>query len=306
MRIGIAQIIAGLIAVGVLIAGAFSFGTKWSDRESEDTAQSAAAAEAAAAPDEVAEQPEALSDVYDVIKVVDGDTIAISMNGKSETLRLIGIDTPETVDSRVEVQCFGKEASEKMKSLLQGKRVRLEYDPKEGERDKYKRLLAYVFREDGLHVNKHLIEEGYAYEYTYDTAYKYQKEFKAAEASAKSAEKGLWAPGACPPAPKEVVPAVKGKSSVSKEETPAPPSTPVPPVVQQPPAQSQTPPPQEVQPTPPPQNSGSYTCSANTYNCTDFKSQAEAQSVFEQCGGTANDVHRLDGNKDGSVCESLP
>ncbi len=51
---------------------------------------------------------------------------------------------------------------------------------------------------------------------------------------------------------------------------------------------------------------GGYTCSTNTYNCSHFKTQAEAQSVFEQCGGVGNDVHRLDGNKDGSVCESLP
>ncbi len=76
--------------------------------------------------------------------------------------------------------------------------------------------------------------------------------------------------------------------------------------------QTQTPPPQPApQPAPPPPASQSfdtanYTCSANTYNCTDFKTQAQAQAVYDKCGGVSNDVHKLDKNKDGHPCDSLP
>ena len=73
---------------------------------------------------------------YPVTKVVDGDTIAVEMNGKKETVRLIGLDTPETVEPRKPVQCFGKQASDKAKEILSGKRVRLEMDASQGERDK--------------------------------------------------------------------------------------------------------------------------------------------------------------------------
>jgi len=134
---------------------------------------------------------------YSVTKVVDGDTIKISMNGKEETLRLIGMDTPETVDPRKPVQCFGKEASEKAKSLLIDKKVRIENDATQDIRDKYDRLLVYVFREDGLFYNKWMIGQGYAYEYTYEKPYKYQAEFKAAQKSAESAQLGLWSPSTC-------------------------------------------------------------------------------------------------------------
>ena len=101
---------------------------------------------------------------YAVTNVVDGDTIKVNINGTVETLRLIGMDTPETVDPRKPVQCFGKEASNKAKELLSGTKVRLEKDPTQGELDKYGRTLAYIYREDGLFYNKHMIEQGYAHE----------------------------------------------------------------------------------------------------------------------------------------------
>ena len=69
---------------------------------------------------------------FNVIKVIDGDTITVNINGKTTTLRLIGINTPETVDPRKPVECFGREASAKAHELLDGKRVRLEYDPSQG------------------------------------------------------------------------------------------------------------------------------------------------------------------------------
>lgn len=137
-------------------------------------------------------------ELVSVKKVVDGDTIQVTINGKIETIRLIGINTPEIVDLRKPVQCFGKEASNKTKERLTGRLVRLESDPTQSDRDTYKRLLRYVFLENGTLFNKLLIQEGYAYEYTYkDNPYMYQDEFKKAEKEARRQKKGLWADNAC-------------------------------------------------------------------------------------------------------------
>ena len=95
------------------------------------------------------------------------------------------------------MECFGKEAADKAKEILERKRVRLENDPTQGERDKYDRLLRYIFLEDGTNFNKMMISEGYAFEYTYDFSYKYQKEFKDAEKEAQDKKKGLWATDTC-------------------------------------------------------------------------------------------------------------
>lgn len=132
-----------------------------------------------------------------VIKVVDGDTISVSIDGTKQTVRLIGVDTPETVDPRKSVQCFGREASAKTKELVMGKNVRLEADPTQSNLDKYKRLLRYVYLEDGTLLNKLLIEQGYAHEYTYDNPYQFQLEFRAAEQQARKSQLGLWSPQNC-------------------------------------------------------------------------------------------------------------
>lgn len=134
---------------------------------------------------------------YRVVKVVDGDTLDVVINDKVERLRLIGIDTPETVDPRKSVQCFGIEASNKAKELLNGKFVSLESDETQGDRDKYKRLLRYVILPDGTNFNLFMIAEGFANEYTYDQAYKFQTEFKNAEIEARNNQKGLWSPQTC-------------------------------------------------------------------------------------------------------------
>lgn len=134
---------------------------------------------------------------YAVTSVVDGDTIKVNINGTVETLRLIGMDTPETVDPRKPVQCFGVEASNRAKTLLSGQKIRIEADPTQDTRDKYGRLLAYIYRDDGLFFNKSMVVDGYAYEYTYDKPYKYQAEFKAAQITAQSAGAGLWSPSTC-------------------------------------------------------------------------------------------------------------
>lgn len=132
-----------------------------------------------------------------LVRVVDGDTITVLVDGKRETIRLIGINTPETVDPRRPVECFGKESSNKAKELLTGKQVRLASDPTQQDRDRYGRLLRYVYLADGTFVNELLIEEGFAYEYTYHTPYQYQEEFRTAQEEARKNQKGLWGEGIC-------------------------------------------------------------------------------------------------------------
>lgn len=138
------------------------------------------------------------SNEYLVIKVIDGDTIKIQNSEIIETVRLIGINTPESVDPRKPVQCFGIEASNKTKEVLLGQRVKIMQDETQQKRDKYNRMLAYVNRSsDDLFVNKFLIEEGYAYEYTYNVPYKFQLDFKKTEKYARENKRGMWADGAC-------------------------------------------------------------------------------------------------------------
>ncbi len=132
-----------------------------------------------------------------VLRVVDGDTIKISVNNTTDTIRLIGMDSPETVDPKKPVQCFGKEASQKMNELVLGKPVRLAADATQGDKDKYGRLLRFVFLEDGTDVEKVMIQEGYAFEYTYDAYYKYRAEYKIAEEYARNNKLGLWNPLNC-------------------------------------------------------------------------------------------------------------
>jgi len=129
---------------------------------------------------------------YSVSKVVDGDTFDIKVEGQVVKVRMIGVDTPETVDPRKTVQCFGKEASDKTKELLVGHSVTLETDPSQGVSDRFGRILAYVYREDGLFINKYMIENGYAHEYTYNIPYQKQIEFKDLEKQARENKIGLW------------------------------------------------------------------------------------------------------------------
>lgn len=136
-------------------------------------------------------------ETYAILKVVDGDTVDVSLGGTRTRIRLIGINTPETVDPRRPVQCFGKEASARAKELLSAKKVFIELDPSQDKYDKYGRLLAYIYLPDGSFFNELMIEEGYAYEYTYRVPYKYQQEFKQAEHEARTNKRGLWADGVC-------------------------------------------------------------------------------------------------------------
>lgn len=186
------KVILFFIVVLIAIVGHFS-GT----RTGADSPDSSQAAEAAAIIPEATTTPAFAENTYPVIRVVDGDTLAVLMDGEQVTLRLIGLDTPETVDPRKPVQCFGKAATDMAKELLTGKTVRLEFDASQGTVDKYGRTLAYIFLADGTLFNEYMIALGYAHEYTYNLPYKYQTEFRAAESRAREEKKGLWADDTC-------------------------------------------------------------------------------------------------------------
>ena len=131
----------------------------------------------------------------EVVDHVDGDTVRVRIRnpplglGALETIRMIGADTPETVHPRREVEFFGREASEFTRQKLLGKSVFLAFDW--DRRDRYGRLLAYIYGPDGDCHNAALIREGYAHAYT---AYSFQfmDEFRGFEQEARSAGRGLW------------------------------------------------------------------------------------------------------------------
>lgn len=130
--------------------------------------------------------PQTTSQTVKVIRVIDGDTIEIE---GGQRVRYIGIDTPETVDPRKPVQCFGKEASSKNKELVEGKQVKLEKDI--SETDKYGRLLRYIYVGD-IFVNDYLVRQGYAHASSYPPDIKYQNQFTQAQSEARSNNRGLW------------------------------------------------------------------------------------------------------------------
>ncbi|MDD5041968.1 MAG: S-layer homology domain-containing protein [Candidatus Peribacteraceae bacterium] len=127
-----------------------------------------------------------------VANVVDGDTFKVEIDGSIETIRIIGIDTPETVHPSKPVQCFGKEASAKLKELLDGEDVTLEKNPAE-DRDKYDRLLRYV-NLGGEDIGASMIEEGFAYSYK-QYPHPRLEEYNALEQEAREENRGLW--GGC-------------------------------------------------------------------------------------------------------------
>jgi|SRR3989344_9424077 len=183
-----------------------------------------------------------------------------------ETVRYIGIDTPEISQGK---ECFSEEATEKNKDLVFNKAVRLEKDV--SEKDRYGRLLRYVWviSESGqgeTFVNEYLVRQGYASAITYPPDVKYSELFREAEKDARDNNRGLWS--LC-------VNKTTENNTNENSDT----------VIQ---------------------STGTDDCSTNKYNCTDFKTHAEAQSVFDSCGGTANNIHKLDSDGDGVACESLP
>lgn len=139
---------------------------------------------------------------YQIDHYIDGDTIAVNMDGKVETIRFIGIDTPETHKPNTPVQCYGPAAAAHTQSVIKnaGGKVRLAADSEGTNRDRYNRLLRYVYLPDGTLVNQLNIEQGYAFYYPYFPFTK-KADFKAAQDTAKAAGRGLWS--ACTPTPSD-------------------------------------------------------------------------------------------------------
>ena len=205
---------------------------------------------------------------FKVLKVVDGDTIQVDVRGSKETVRLLGIDTPETVDHRKSVQCFGRAGSDRMKAFVEGKSVILVDDSTQGNRDKYKRLLRYVYLPDSVKtfVNGEMVKQGYAFSYRqYPT--KFLERFNAWEKYARENNLGLW--GSCPLNHPTAKPTVKQNTK-----------------------------------TIPVQSNSTYT--GGDKDCGDFATHAQAQTFFISRGGPGSDPHRLDKDHDGIACETLP
>lgn len=127
---------------------------------------------------------------YEVVRIVDGDTVIVNINGKDEKLRMIGVDTPESVHNDLEKNVpYGKVSFDYTKDMLEGREVWLEMDVE--ERDRYGRLLAYVYL-DGEMFNRMLLEEGHATIITVPPNVKYAEEFEAIQEEARREGRGLW------------------------------------------------------------------------------------------------------------------
>jgi micrococcal nuclease len=146
-------------------------------------------------------------EVARVTRVVDGDTIEVEIvdrepgpgAGEAEAgpihdVRLIGIDTPESVRPGTPIECFGREASAATKALLEGEEVRLVKDVE--ERDRYDRLLRYVYIGDEM-ANARLVVNGYAFAYTYPPSVRHSELFVELQRQAREKERGLWSPDTC-------------------------------------------------------------------------------------------------------------
>jgi micrococcal nuclease len=127
-----------------------------------------------------------------VTRVVDGDTVEVSLGGRTEDVRYIGVDTPETVKPGAPVDCFGPQASSFNHRLVEGRRVRLVFG--EERRDVYGRLLAYVYLGERF-VNAELVRRGLARTLAIAPNDRYAERFKRLEIAASRGGRGLW--GAC-------------------------------------------------------------------------------------------------------------
>ena len=126
-----------------------------------------------------------------VLRVIDGDTIEVCcVAGKRETVRYIGVNTPETRHPARGVEAYGKEATEANRRLVEGRTLRLEFDVQ--QRDRHGRLLAYGYREDAIFVNAWLVENGYAQVMTVPPNVRYQELFLKLQQEARTASRGLW------------------------------------------------------------------------------------------------------------------
>jgi endonuclease YncB( thermonuclease family) len=127
-----------------------------------------------------------------VTTVTDGDTFGFETNGTKRKVRIIGMDSPEMTDKDTRIKCLANLAKDRLTLLISGQTVWLEIDPSQGELDRYQRLLRNVYLETGENVAEIMIQEGLAYEYTYNKPYLHQSLYRQAEITAKDNQQGMW------------------------------------------------------------------------------------------------------------------
>lgn len=127
-----------------------------------------------------------------VVDVVDGDTVTVSYRGSDVSVRVIGIDTPETVHPSEPVECGGPQASAAATRMLSGRKVRLIFDPSQGRTDSYGRTLAYLQAPRFGDFGRAMIRQGKAAEYTYAVAYARQGQYLSAQDKAQGDNRGIW------------------------------------------------------------------------------------------------------------------
>jgi micrococcal nuclease len=132
---------------------------------------------------------------------VDGDTVVVRLDGQSVKVRLIGVDAPESVDPRKPVERFARESAAFLRGLVEGRTVRLAYEPAGARIDRYGRTLAYLYLEPGgLFVNREIVAKGYAFAYV-QYPFQYMDHFRQAERAARENSLGLWGPDPAPSKP---------------------------------------------------------------------------------------------------------
>lgn len=137
-------------------------------------------------------RPASAAGPYTVTRVVDGDTLHVDVDGTDTTVRLIGVDTPETEHPTKPVGCFGPQASAYTTTVADQQPVWLEADPTQGAVDAYGRTLAYVWLDETTLLQERVIAGGYGRGYTYDADYAYAGQLRTAEDQAQAIGAGLW------------------------------------------------------------------------------------------------------------------
>ncbi len=215
---------------------------------------------------------------YEVVDVLDGDTIRVAYRGGEARVRVIGIDTPET---RAPTECYGAEATDRARTVLTGLAVSLTFDGSQARTDTYGRLLAYVGLPDGRDFGLDMIRNGYAVEYTYDTPYVRRAQYRAAQDSAESREAGLWP--ACGGADTLVEPTTTSAPAPLPEPVPEP-EAPGPAVLE----------PEGPEPAPE-RGGGELPPPPPDLDCSDISGPVSVGP---------DDPHRLDADGDGTGCDS--
>jgi micrococcal nuclease len=211
-----------------------------------------------------------------VTRVVDGDTVHVNLHGKDTTVRILGIDTPETVDPGEPVECGGPQASAWAKQLLTGETVRLRTDPTQDTADKYGRTLAYLTLPNGTDYSILAARKGYAKAYTYDVPVQEAPQIEKAQAKAKAADRGLWGP----PCHGVTTAAATPTTTQTPQTTQASPLA-----------------------TKPPPVTGSD-CEPGYSPCLPITSDLDCSDVTGPVHVTGSDPYRLDRDGDGIGCET--